>query len=398
MKKMLFTTLLGLSFVPFLAHADIFQLIKDGKEDEAVSKIQTLQDIEQKDEAGWTALMYAARLGQIKTAQALVEKGADLEVQNQAGLTPYLWAAYAGHVEMMKFLQEKGANIHHQNAYHENALDIATGMEAVESVKYILEATTDPAKKQEMAQNSIYLTKNEEIKALLINAGAVDIKKEEQETDVETTVNEENQPEQEDFYSFAEKALPEFAVMLAFAKNDEEKALAIIKNIEKINQDFRTANGWNLLSVATMNNSPRIIKTLIEKGFDVNDNKAEFKATALILALSHQKKDAALQLLRTPNIIVDYADEKGRNALDMIKEKNDAELTEALNNITKTKETVSSVTEHVNQEASNTVNKMAMQPAAQETVAQNENAKPSNATEENLTVDNQKKSPYSYHQ
>ena len=186
MKKMLFSTVFAFSLLSLTAKADVFDSFKTGDFNQALADIQALENIDETDQDGWTALMYAARLGKTDLAKILIEKGAHLEAKNHAGLTPYLWAAYAGHVEMMKLLNQSGADIDAENAYHENALDIASSMAELEAVRYILNATTDENKRQKMAQNAIYLTQDPEIKALLIQAGAiaVDIPTSQKEEDI----------------------------------------------------------------------------------------------------------------------------------------------------------------------------------------------------------------------
>ena len=429
MKQLLLSTIFCLMISPLAASADIFQSFRESNFDQALQEAQDLSDANIVDQDGWTPLMYAARLGKVEIAKELLKKNADLEAQNHAGLTPYLWAAYAGHVDMMKLLSESGANIYHENAYHETVLDIATISQEIEAIKYILATTQDEDKKQEMAQNAIYLTQNDEIKALLIEAGAVD---ENQEEDEEETPAPKK-PTEEELNAFIEQQHPEFSVVLAFSKNNEEKALSIIENANHIDPEFRTHNGWNLLALATLRNNPQIIRALINKGFDVNDNTAEFKATALILAITHNKKEAALELLKTPNILVDYQDETGRNALQMIQEENDADLIQAIQSITNlkepsapleeteeetstsieeiaepfnennesaplaTQEEDSSASEHFTQETPLVEMENSTDLAAQEDSINALKKEPSNETEEISIVEKERKSAYSYH-
>lgn len=174
MKKCFLYGVLSLFIFSFQAQADFFQSIKNRQYDQALKDIQTLSDINQKDEDGWTALMYAARLGQLEIAKVLIESNADIEAQNHAGLTPFLWATYAGHIDMMKFLTEKGANTQKETAFHENALELASAMNNKEAVRYLLSTIEDEEVKADMAQDALYVTKNEEIIHLLHEAGAKD--------------------------------------------------------------------------------------------------------------------------------------------------------------------------------------------------------------------------------
>ncbi len=424
MKQLLLSTIFCLMFSSFSAQADIFQSFRENNFDQALKEAQLLEDTETLDPDGWTALMYAARLGQVEIAKELLKKNANLEAKNHAGLTPYLWAAYAGHVDMMKFLHENGANIYHENAYHENALDIATISNEVDAVRYILANIPDEEKKQEMVQNAIYLTQSDEIKAILIEAGAIDTTHEEAEEEEEAQKAEESEQKtisEEELNAFIEQQHPEFFVMLALSKNENEKALSFIEKQQTLNPEFRTQNGWNLLVLATMKNNPQLIQALIKKGFDVNDNKVEFKATPLILAISHGKKQAALELLKTPNILIDYKDQVGRNALDMIQKEKDPDLMQALQKILAQKEDFSkqkatdlanegeertalikskensSVSEHINQETEGNTQNKPTPLAAQEDSTTAIEEEPSNETEELSIVEQRRKAAYSYH-
>ena len=396
MKKALLYGVFSLFILSFQAKADFFQSLKNQNFDEALTEIQSLQDVNQKDEDGWTALMYAARLGQIEMAKVLIEKGADLEAKNHAGLTPYLWAAYAGHVDMMKFLAEKGANVNQENAYHENALDIAAGMGEKKVVEYILSATKDEVQKEKMAQNSIYLTQDEEIKNLLIQAGAVETDPSKQTIEEDDEGNEsQKEPTQEELTAFMTQTHPEFAIILALNEDNDEKALSLINQTPQLNSNFRTNNGWNLLYLAAIKNKAPLIQPLIQKGFDVNDMAAEFKTTPLILALAHHQKEAALELLKTPDILIDYQDEKERNARSLILESQDNDLINALNDLVA--KPVSSVTEHVIQDLSTGAMEKPVEekPAAQEDALANKSPS-SNMTKETVS-DKPEASPYSYH-
>jgi ankyrin repeat protein len=68
-------------------------------------------NINQKDQWGYTALMYAAREGHVNICLALIEKGSSLNMQNLGGDTSLIWATIRGHKEVMKVLLEKGADV-----------------------------------------------------------------------------------------------------------------------------------------------------------------------------------------------------------------------------------------------------------------------------------------------
>lgn len=330
MKKLLFSAVCYFSLFCPSAQADFFKAIRGTDNTLIMSEAQKLENIDIKDKDGWTPLMYAARIGNLELATFLIEKGADLEAQNHAEMTPYLWAAYAGHLEILKLLEKKGANTFKQNSFLESAMDIAAAMDQKEIVQYLLNNASSEDEKQEMAQNAIYLTQDKDIQKLFEEAGATPISPKDLQEEAEPTVQE---PTDEEIKAFINQFAPELSLSQAINKNDTQTALQLINQMETINPNIRTTNGWNFLMMTTMHDNVEIAKALIQKGIDINDNQSEFQTTALILALSHKKKNVALELLKTPNIDVTYQDQKGRNAVLLIQESQDKDLLKALNNI-----------------------------------------------------------------
>lgn len=62
-------------------------------------------DLDQWDEQGWTALAWAAGLGDVGFIEALVRRGADVFKRGRDNRTPYLIALAAGHVDALKCLR-----------------------------------------------------------------------------------------------------------------------------------------------------------------------------------------------------------------------------------------------------------------------------------------------------
>jgi ankyrin repeat protein len=62
-------------------------------------------DLEQRDDSGMTALMWASYNGQADTARVLVKHGASLEAADREdGMTALLWARYEGHADTVRVL------------------------------------------------------------------------------------------------------------------------------------------------------------------------------------------------------------------------------------------------------------------------------------------------------
>jgi ankyrin len=58
----------------------------------------------------YTALLFAARRGDVESVRLLLDAGAPIEEQGGDGYTPLLMAAHSGHTQLTKFLLERGAS------------------------------------------------------------------------------------------------------------------------------------------------------------------------------------------------------------------------------------------------------------------------------------------------
>ena len=65
-------------------------------------------DIEEADGHGYTALMWAARMGQAESIGTLVDLSANLEARTKSGWTSVIHAAFQGHGEALEKLHAVG--------------------------------------------------------------------------------------------------------------------------------------------------------------------------------------------------------------------------------------------------------------------------------------------------
>ncbi len=82
--------------------------------------------LEAVDREGMTALMWASREGHADTARVLVEHGASLEAVELDGMTAVLWASYEGHADTARVLVEHGASLEAVDGEGNTALKFAS--------------------------------------------------------------------------------------------------------------------------------------------------------------------------------------------------------------------------------------------------------------------------------
>jgi len=85
---------------------------KAGAAEEVAALLQQA-DVHRCNEAGCTALHFAAREGHADVASALLAAGAMPDARNVAGSTALHWAADEGHADVVQRLADAGANLEH---------------------------------------------------------------------------------------------------------------------------------------------------------------------------------------------------------------------------------------------------------------------------------------------
>ncbi len=148
-----------------------------------LKKSMNVQEME--DESGWTALHEAAAKNRIDFAQLLIQSGANVNAEahantekgfNDFGDTPLIVAASNGHLEMVALLIKHGADVNKSDNNGITPLHAAIRTDHNEVVKFLLsikaEVNTWDSCSREMPLNTAQDNKNDEIIALLTNAGA----------------------------------------------------------------------------------------------------------------------------------------------------------------------------------------------------------------------------------
>jgi hypothetical protein len=96
-----------------------------GFESELLAALKTDADVNERAEAGWTALLYASANNHPRLVQHLLEAGANPDLSNWLGRSPLMFAAGYGYEEVCSLLIEHGANLNLVDEQGETALMVA---------------------------------------------------------------------------------------------------------------------------------------------------------------------------------------------------------------------------------------------------------------------------------
>ncbi len=112
-------------------------------------RVQTLLEtgtpVNEKDEAGFTPLFYAAQRNYHEIANLLVNKGADVNAKDQYGSTPLHYAAGAGHLDACRVLVNAGADLTVQNLMGGTPVGMARASGKQDVVAFLSGGSAEPA-------------------------------------------------------------------------------------------------------------------------------------------------------------------------------------------------------------------------------------------------------------
>ncbi|CAB0040958.1 unnamed protein product [Trichogramma brassicae] len=95
-------------------------------------------DVNAEDVDNWTALLCAAKEGHTEVCMELIEHGAKLEHRDAGGWTALMWAAYKNHGSTVTLLLSRGADVNAHGNYHISSLLWAAGRGYADIVKQLL--------------------------------------------------------------------------------------------------------------------------------------------------------------------------------------------------------------------------------------------------------------------
>ncbi len=114
--------------------------VEAGQEDQVEELLRQDIDVNERAEAGWTALLYAAAQGYPRIARLLLDAGANPDMGNVHGITPLMYGARYCNIEVCRLLLEYGANPDLQDVYGMTALMVATRLGYADVAEMLLNA------------------------------------------------------------------------------------------------------------------------------------------------------------------------------------------------------------------------------------------------------------------
>ena len=232
---------------------EIKQLLKKGADLEAKD-----------DEYGRTALMKAARSGQLDVVEYLVQSGADVNVKDGwHGRTALMWAANWGKLDVVKCLVEHGADLEAKDKDGRTVLDIARECRKADCVKFLEELQPkEVAKKlsQGFWDDEGDLKSLEEIKELIKKGADVNAQ-----------------------YKYGETAL-----MTAAYNGEIDMAKCLFENGADVNASSKY--GKTALMIAATWGQIEVVKYLAKCGADLEAEDKDGK-TALDMAENRKRYD-----------------------------------------------------------------------------------------------------------
>ena len=250
---------------------------------------------------GTTALHWAARTGDIDTAQLLIRSGAKVGAATRYGVTPLYLASVNGSAAMLDALIRAGADPNAANPGGETALMTAARSGKVDAVTLLLDrGAAVNARESVRGQNALMwavLEDHQPVVTLLLARGA-DVNAQTKVVIPDGTTGEP-QGTSGDIGAhgpgiYRSRAVPSptgAMTPLLFAARDGNLPMARLLLDARADIERPSANGTSPLLVAITNNHIELALFLVDKGANVNAADRFYKRTPLFAAVERRNPD-----------------------------------------------------------------------------------------------------------
>ncbi|WP_411822969.1 ankyrin repeat domain-containing protein [Leptospira sp. 'Mane'] len=115
----------------------LFDFARNGDWEGFLSLQVSREELETKNDKGYTALMLSAYNGREKLTRVLLDKGANPDSVDFSGNSILMGASFKGNVDMVRILVQAGANIHYISPKGQTAMQMAVLFGRREVVGYL---------------------------------------------------------------------------------------------------------------------------------------------------------------------------------------------------------------------------------------------------------------------
>ena len=119
-----------------------------------------MQNVNAVDRHGHTALMQAAKSGDVEVVKDLLNRGAALDARSEKGKTALHYAAANGHVDVVKLLIEHRAEIDARDLEWHTPLMLAAIYGCNHTVQALVQSGADPAMKTKSGNTALVYAEN----------------------------------------------------------------------------------------------------------------------------------------------------------------------------------------------------------------------------------------------
>ena len=258
------------------AQDSLIDLIRDGRNDDALAAIAAGADVHATEPDGATALMWATYKVEHELVDALLEAGADADVTNMYGSSPLAEAVKLDDAELVRTLLEAGADPDSPNLDNQTALMLASYIGNLDIARMLIDAGANVNAIESFRGQTALMwaaaENNPDVAELLVAEGA----------DVSVKAVHDDWPRQ---------------------MTSEPRA------------QFRPTGGLTALLYATRSGCYRCAVAIVEAGADINQPNPD-GVTPLINAIDNKSFDIAMYLI-DQGAKVDVWDMTGRTPLYM---------------------------------------------------------------------------------